>query len=145
MPDRELSMGYDHVAYATKDTDATVKILSALGFTVKIYKQEIDKFNVFITKMVSSGHDIVEIVEPRAASSVVTRLLGENQAAIYHACFKTHDFHGAQDRLKEAGAVTITRPMRIPYPVTDEHKSFWASHMYHPSLGLFEITGPEAE
>ena len=136
-------MEYDHVAYATRDTDATVKVLSMLGFTLKIYKQEIDKFNVFITKMVSDGNDVVEIVEPKGSPSVVSNLLGENQATIYHACFRTQDFHGAREKLRNAGAVTVTKPMRIPYPISEEHKTFWASHMYHPNLGLFEITGPE--
>jgi 4-hydroxyphenylpyruvate dioxygenase-like putative hemolysin len=145
MSDSELSTGYDHVAYATKDTDATVKLLTTLGFTVKIYKQEIEKFNVFITKMVSRDNHVAEIVEPRGAPSVVSKLLDGNEATIYHACFKTDDFEGARERLREAGAVTITKPMRIPYPVTEEHTTYWASHMYHPNLGLFEITGPEKE
>jgi len=145
MPDGGLAIEYDHVAYATTDTDATVKILSTLGFTLKIYKQEIDSFNVFITKMVSSQRDVVEIVEPRGASSVVSRLLARTPATIYHACFRTDDFRAASESLKQAGVLTITKPMRIPYPITEAHRSYWTSHVYHPSVGLFEITGPERE
>ncbi|WP_338871368.1 VOC family protein [Myxococcus stipitatus] len=142
--DGALFIGYDHIAYATRDTDASVKLFEALGFTVKIYKQEIDKFNVFVTKLVSQDHHVAELVESRGGPSVVTELLGDKETAVYHVCFKTNDFQRAREKLKGTGAVTVTRPMRIPYPLTPEHERFWASHMYHPSLGLFEITGPDA-
>ncbi len=142
MADDDLFIGYDHIAYVTKDTDATVKLLGALGFTLKIYKQEIEKFNAYITKMVSVRQEVAEIVEPSGPKSVVSRLLESTDANVYHTCFRTDDFHKAEQRMKEAGAVTITAPMSIPYPLTEEHKTFLASHMYHPNLGVFEITGP---
>jgi len=69
-------------------------------------------------------------------------VLADREASIYHACFRTTDFHTALAKLKKLGAVAITKPMRIPYPVTEEHKTFLDVHLYHPSLGLFEITGP---
>lgn len=142
MSNDDIFVGYDHVAYATRDTDATVKILEALGFTVKIYKEQIEKFNVYVTKMVSKAGTVAEIVESVSFPSVVSELLGDRNAIVYHACFKTDDFYKAQEKMKRSGAVTVTKPMTIPYPITEEHKSYLASHMYHPSLGLFEITGP---
>jgi 4-hydroxyphenylpyruvate dioxygenase-like putative hemolysin len=145
MSDNEFFVGYDHVAYATRDTDATVKLLEALGFTVKIYKEKIEKFNVYVTKMVSKAKHVAEIVEPVSSPSVVSELLGDRDATVYHTCFQTDDFDKAREKMKKAGAVTITKPMRIPYPITEAHKSYFASHMYHPNLGLFEITGPIRE
>jgi 4-hydroxyphenylpyruvate dioxygenase-like putative hemolysin len=143
MPDDGLFQGYDHVAYATRNTDATVKILEALGFTLKIYKQQIEKFNVYISKMVSSTGHVAEIVEPIGARSVVSDILKEQDATVYHTCIRTTNFGEARAKMKQCGAVTITKPMRIPYPVTEEHRTFWASHMYHSALGVFEITGPD--
>ena len=145
MSDQSLFIGYDHVAYATRDTDASVKVFEALGFTVKIYKQELEKFNVYVTKLVSSANHVAELVEPREGPNVVSKVLEDKETAAYHVCFRTNDFHQAQDKLKKSGAVVVTRPMRIPYPVTEEHATYWASHMYHPHLGLFELTGPERE
>ena len=75
--DDGLFTGYDHVAYATRDTDATVKVLEALGFTLKIYKEEIKKFNVYITKLVSERGHVAEVVEPVSSPSVVSDLLGD--------------------------------------------------------------------
>jgi aminocarboxycyclopropane-forming enzyme len=147
MSDEPLFIGYDHVAYATRDTDATVKVLEQLGFSLKIYKEELKRFNVYVTKLVSgdAAQNVAEVVEPISAPSAVSNLVGDRDSMLYHACFRTNDLRRAQERLKHIGAVVVTKPMRIPYPVTEKHKSFMTSHMYHPSLGLFEITGPLLE
>jgi len=142
MSDRDLFIGYDHVAYASRDTDATVKLLEVLGFDVKIYKKDLDKFNVHVTKMTLPSGPVAEIVEPRGERSAVSKVLEGRDASVYHACFRTTDFHSALEKLKKLGVVIITKPMRIPYPITDEHRSFLDVHLYHPSIGLFEITGP---
>jgi 4-hydroxyphenylpyruvate dioxygenase-like putative hemolysin len=142
MPAEELFLGYDHIAYATQDTDATVKLLQELGFQVGIHKADLGKFKARITKMVSGAGDVAEIVEPTNSSSVVSALLADRGATVYHTCFRATDFHEAHARMKKAGAVTITRPMRIPYPITEAHKTFLTCHMYHEYLGVFEITGP---
>src|SRR3954447_2529313 len=116
MEDEELFIGFDHVAYATRDTDGTVTLLEQLGFTLKIYKREIEKFNVYITKMISSNNHVAEIVEPISSPSVVSAILGGQEATVYHTCFRTNDFTKARERMKNMGAVTITKPMQIPYP-----------------------------
>lgn len=143
MDGRPLFAGFDHVAWASRDTDATVGLLQALGFEVRVYKQPLDKFNVYVTKLMAASGHVAEVIEPRGPGSVVSRLLEHQEAAVYHVCFRTRDFRAAQAALQQAGAVTVTRPMRIPYPVTDEHATFWDSHVFHPGLGLFEIAGGE--
>jgi methylmalonyl-CoA/ethylmalonyl-CoA epimerase len=142
MSAEQLFRGYDHIAYATRNTDGTVALLEALGFSVGIHQQPLDKFKVRITKMVSPAGEVAEIVEPTSPSSVVSGFLAERGATVYHTCFRVTDFHEAFRRVKQAGAVVITRPMRIPYPITEAHKTFLACHLYHEHLGLFEITGP---
>ena len=142
MSDRELFTGYDHIAYATRDTDASIKLLEALGFEVKVHRQVIERFNVYMTKMVLNGGPVAELIEPCGERSAVSRVVADKQASVYHACYRTRDFAAAFDKLKQLGAVAITKPMRIAYPLTEEHKTFLDVHLYHPSLGLFEITGP---
>ena len=142
MTDRELFTGYDHVAYATHDTNAAVKLLEALGFSVKVYRRELDRFNVVVTKLTLPGGAVAELVEPRGERSAVGQVLAAHGASVYHACLRTTDFHAAYDRVRQLGAVAITKPMRIPYPVTPEHETFLDVHLYHPSLGLFEISEP---
>ncbi len=147
MPDNDFFTGYDHISYATKDTDATVAILTALGFVLKNYKEGQDDYDVYVTKMVSSAGDVAEIVEPRSEASAVSEILRklQQQTVVYHTCFRTTDFDAAHAALKRAGAVSIFKPTTVQVALTEEHRTFQYSHMYHPFLGVFEVTGPRKE
>ncbi|MEA2663498.1 MAG: aminocarboxycyclopropane-forming enzyme [Candidatus Eremiobacteraeota bacterium] len=136
--------GFDHVSYATLDTDATVEILRALGFELHNYKEGQSDFDVFISKMVGPEGDVVEVVEPRSADSAVSKLLrDQNQKTmVYHTCFRTDDFEGTCARLKRAGALTVSKPGPVQVALTPEHRTYRYTHMFHPFLGVFEVTGP---
>lgn len=136
--------GFDHVSYATLDTDATVEILRALGFELRNYKEGQSDFDVFISKMVGPAGDVVEVVEPRSADSAVSKLLrDQNQKTmVYHTCFRTEDFEGTCARLKRAGALTVSKPGPVQVALTPEHRTYRYTHMFHPFLGVFEVTGP---
>ena len=136
--------GFDHVSYATRDTDATIAVFRALGFDVRVYKEAQDDFDVVISKMVSPGGDVIEIVEPRGEESTVGRLLRDHkqQTMVYHACFRTDDFEATYAQLKRAGALTLSPPGPVQVALTPEHRTFRFSHMFHPFRGVFEVTGP---
>lgn len=141
MTDTSALQGCDHIAYATRDTDATIRLLEMLGFRTVIYKQPLERFGVSISKLMSSRGDIVEVVEPLSQGSSVSRLLAQSSATIYHAAFRTDAFGLTREALLAAGALSVSSPTTIPYPATPLHSTFQANHMYHPHLGLFEITG----
>lgn len=133
----------DHIAYAISNTDKSLEIFSILGFTESLfYKQKIEKFASYITKIQSAHGEIVELVEPITNKSVVTSLIKNKQSTIYHAAFYTNDLNYTLKLLKDTGAVIITEPMSIPYPATRKHSEYKTSHVFHPSVGIFEITGP---
>ncbi|QIH11022.1 MULTISPECIES: VOC family protein [unclassified Pseudomonas] len=134
-------LGIDHIAYATRSTQKTAAFFTALGFEVLFHRQPIDKFGVLITKLRSPTGEIVEVVEPFRPDSVVSRLLVNVEACIYHAAFRVDDLAATQASLAGIGGVTVTNVMTIPYPATEEHRSLTTSHMFHPAVGLFEITG----
>ncbi|MBB4132028.1 coronamic acid synthetase CmaC [Xanthomonas sp. 3075] len=134
-------LAIDHIAYATRSTEKTSAFFAALGFEVLFHKQPIEKFGVLITKLHSPVGEIVEVVEPFRPDSVVSRLLVNVEACIYHAAFRVSDIQTVQTSLARIGGVTVTAPMTIPYPATEEHRSLTTSHMFHPAVGLFEITG----
>ena len=140
----EVFAGFDHVSYATRDTDATVAVFRALGFELRNYKELQDDFDVLISKMVSPGGDVIEIVEPRGADNPVGKLLRDQnqQTMVYHTCFRTTDFEAACARLKRAGALTVSPPGPVRVALTPEHRTFRYTHMFHPFLGVFEIEGP---
>lgn len=136
--------GFDHVSYATLDTDATVELFRALGFELRVYKEAQNDFNVLISKMVGPTGDVIEIVEPRGADSAVSKLLrDQNQKTmVYHTCFRTDDFEATYARLKRAGALTVSKPSMVQVALTPEHRTYRFAHMFHPFLGVFEVTGP---
>lgn len=136
--------GFDHVSYATLDTDATVELFRALGFELRNYKEAQNDFNVRISKMVGPAGDVIEIVEPGGADSAVSRLLrDQNQKTmVYHTCFRTDDFEATCARLKRAGALTVSKPGPVQVALTPEHRTYRFVHMFHPFLGVFEVTGP---
>lgn len=136
----------DHVAFATTQTDKSVEIFEILGFKQKLFhKEKIDKFDSYITKLQSDNGQIIELVEPCTDKSVVHNLLKGQAATIYHSAFLTDNLQETLTKLKAAGAVVITEPMSIPYPATAAHENYKASHVYHPNVGLFEVTGPIVE
>ncbi|MDH1624075.1 VOC family protein [Stutzerimonas stutzeri] len=131
----------DHIAYATRSTEKTLAFFTALGFEVLFHRQPIEKFGVLITKLRSPAGEIIEVVEPFRPNSVVSRLLQDVEACLYHAAFRVGDLPTAQATLAGIGGVTVTTAMTIPYPATAQHLSLTTSHMFHPAVGLFEITG----
>ncbi len=137
---------FDHIAFATTATDKSIEIFSILGFKKTLFlKQKIDKFDSFITKLESTDGQIIELVEPCSEQSVVHKTLKGREATIYHSAFLTPDLHATLTQLKAAGAVIITEPMTIPYPATPAHANYKTSHVFHPNVGLFEVTGPIPE
>lgn len=136
----------DHVAFATTQTDKSIEIFSILGFKTQLFhRQVIEKFDSLITKLQSADGQIIELVEPCSAQSVVAKLLQGKAATIYHSAFLCDDLESTLQQLKQAGAVVVTEAMTIPYPVSEAHKHYKTSHVYHPNVGLFEVTGPVKE
>jgi len=133
---------FDHVAFATTKTDASIEIFAILGFDrMLFYKKNISKFESLITKLTSLKGQIIEIVEPSSEKSVVHRLLKSYQGTVYHTAFLVNDIEKTIVQLKELGTIVITEPMSIPYPTSEKHYHYMTSHLFHPNIGLFEVTG----
>lgn len=133
----------DHIAFATTNSDKAMEIFKVLGFTESVhYKKNIDKFSSKITKLQAPTGEVIELVEPDNENSVVSRILKDHKANVYHSAFLVDDIQETLDKLTAIGAIIITEPMAIPYPATPAHENYMTSHIFHPYVGLFEITGP---
>lgn len=138
-----INSSFDHIAYATKDTNKTIEIFSILGFRNQLfYKKPIERFGCYISKIQSEYGQVLEIVEPHSEKNVVAKLLQNREATIYHSAFFTPNLMDTLAQLKKAGVIIITEPMDIPYPISEAHRQYKVSHVFHPNLGLFEVTGP---
>lgn len=132
------SNGIDHVAYATKNTDKTIAIFKLLDYEVALLKKEINRFNIIVSKMTNYKGDVIEIVEPVRKPNPVQNVLKNNDCAIYHICFKVKDFYTTRKQLLSLSAVTLTKPFESLI-----FDGYMVSHMYHPSIGVFEIFGSQ--
>ncbi len=129
--------GVDHIAYATRQIDGTAEILGLLGFRKVIDKTPINKFGILASKLVNDRGDVIELVEPIPGEpSAVSGTLGTADCVLYHICHKVENFAATYLSLKAAGATTVTKPFESL--IFSRHMS---AHLYHPSLGLFEIFG----
>lgn len=138
-----LQNSFDHVAFATNDTDKSVEVFSVLGFDKTLFhKKSMEKFGSYITKLESQTGQIIELVEPETEQSVVKKLLGSCDASIYHSAFYSKNLMETLKKLKALGAILVTEPQSIPYPATPLHEHYHTSHVFHPNVGLFEVTGP---
>jgi len=131
----------DHIAYATKNSDKTAELLTMLGFKILVYKEVVEKFNSYVTKLASESGDVIELVEPMNSTSAVAKLLQDKEASVYHVAFTVPSLADAQRSLKQLGAVTLSKPFVNPYPVRPVSDGTLTTHMYHPYIGIFELTG----
>lgn len=131
-----LKNGIDHIAYASRDTDKTAKVFAIFSFEIAIYKKRIDKFNIYVSKLINGNSDVVEIVEPYSSPNPVASLLNKTECAIYHVCYKVDNFNKIFNELLECGTIVITKPFESLL-----FDNYMVSHMHHPFLGLFEIFG----
>ncbi len=133
---RNAPIGIDHIAYATKDTDKTVEFLQSFGFEIKVYKRSFEKHKAYVTKLINKNGDIVEIVEPQQFPSIYDAILGDNETAVYHICFKVEDFAHTYEIMRRAGAIPLSKPFDSIFC-----EGYLVSHMFHPNFGIFEIFG----
>lgn len=112
------------------DPRKTSAFFKTLGFEVLFHRQPIETFGVFITKLRSPAGEIVEVVEPFRADSVVSRLLVDVEACIYHVAFKVGDLHTTQASLAKIGGDrdqchddSLSRHTRTPFTDDVTHVS----------------------
>ncbi len=132
------SCGVDHIAYATPNTTKTLEIFEALGYRTVIHKKHIERFNIFVSKLINSKNDVAEIVEiyDKSKRSPIDNYVKDNQCTVYHVCYKVDDFNVTCKALRDMGSLVVTKPFESYL-----FDGYMVSHMFNQSLGLFEIFG----
>lgn len=129
--------GIDHISYAVRNTDETIKLLEIVGFNTELYRKPVEELGIYASKLMNSKSEVIELVEPMGNKpSPVDEMVSREKAVLYHVCFKVNEFENTRKKLINDGAVTVTGPFESYL-----FDGYSVSHMYHPSLGLFEIFG----
>jgi Glyoxalase/Bleomycin resistance protein/Dioxygenase superfamily len=133
-------MKLDHISYATRDTDASIRAFRPLYDQVEVYRALEPSQRVYYSYLTSKQHGHrVELVEPASAQSPVERVLQGQALALYHVSYRVDAFQPAVKYFKENRFFMVTSPFR---PELDP--STKVCHFYHPDAGLFEVMGPDA-
>ncbi|MCK4553674.1 VOC family protein [Candidatus Parcubacteria bacterium] len=137
MEEQKINMRLDHIAYAVKSTDETIKVFSAIYPIVTVYKCLEKNQNVFITYLSnkSETHKI-ELVEPAGNPNPVENILKSKDAVLYHLCYRVENFKKAIRYIKECHFFMVTAPFK-----TSVEKNMWACHFFNPKCGIIEIIG----
>jgi 4-hydroxyphenylpyruvate dioxygenase-like putative hemolysin len=132
------SSGVDHIAYATPNTTETLALLESLGYRTVIHKKHIERFNIFVSKLINSKNDVAEVVEiyDKSKRSPIDNYVKDNQCTVYHICYKVDDFNATYKALRDMGSLVVTKPFESYL-----FDGYMVSHMFNQSLGLFEIFG----
>jgi hypothetical protein len=137
MKEQKINMKLDHIAYAVKSTDETIKAFSAIYPIVTVYKCLEKNQNVFITYLSNKSEAYkIELVEPAGQPNPVENILRANDAVLYHLCYRVGDFKKAVSYFKERHFFMVTAPFE-----TAVEKNYWACHFFNPKFGIIEIVG----
>ena len=60
----------------------------------------------------------------------------------YHTCYEVSDFKEGIELFKDKGFRAMTKPFLTELE-NEEYHCKWATHMYHPKLGMIELYGKE--
>lgn len=127
----------DHIAYAVKSTDKSIKAFSLIYPKIIQYKCVEKNQNVLITYLsTQKGDHYIELVEPLGEENPVKNILKTKDSAMYHLCYRVNDFKQSIALLKKNKYLMITTPFE-----TAVEKGVWACHFFNPESGIIEIMG----
>ena len=134
---KKIHMKLDHIAYAVKSTDETIKEFRSIYPNVPVYKCFEKSQNVYITYLSNEFEDYnIELIEGVSSPNPVENILKSRDVALYHLCYKVDDFNKAISYFKAKNFFMITSPFE-----TAIEKGVWACHFFNPKVGIIEITG----
>ena len=104
-------MKIDHIGVATNGIDQVAKFyLEALGLVVS-ETEEVSEQKVRVA-MLAIGESRIELLEPTAADSPISRFLEKRGPGLHHIAVQIDDIHAALADLKAKGARLIDEEPR---------------------------------
>ena len=103
--------GLSHVAFATKDINKTVALFKEkfkIEDIIEPFEFSPQKVKVAFLHL---GDSSIEVIEPLAADSPITKFLDKNpNGGMHHVCFYVDDLANAIEDLKAEGVRALNKP-----------------------------------
>ncbi|NPA74469.1 MAG: methylmalonyl-CoA epimerase [Euryarchaeota archaeon] len=100
----------DHVALATRSIEDATKIWKEMG--MDIHYEEVPEQKVKVA-MIKIGDSRLEILEPTAEDSPISRFLEKHGGGLHHIAVEVDDIENAIDELKSKGFRMIDETPRV--------------------------------
>ena len=143
MPDFEDQYGlqFHHLGLAVKKTDATIRFLSGLGYTISPSVRD-ELQNVHLMLATRRGMPAIEIIYPTETPGPLAPILKARTSMIYHICYESKNREESL-RLLEAGKnrVSLLSPPCPAVLFGGRKVSFYVI----VGFGVIEILEPESE
>ena len=138
-----MDIKLNHIAYAVKSTDVSIEAFKTLYPMISTYKIPIKDKNIMTTTLISeNGTHMIELIEGNGTPNPVENMLKKRHSVFYHTCYEVSDFKRGIELFKDKGFRAMTQPFLTELE-DEEYHCKWATHMYHPKLGMIELYGNE--
>jgi LAO/AO transport system kinase len=104
------SPAIDHLGIAVKSLDAALAFYASLGLT-PTHRETVDAEKVHVA-MLPAGDSRIELLEPSAPGSPISKFLEQRGGGIHHVALKVHDLAAVVERLRATGARLLNEPRR---------------------------------
>ena len=98
----------DHLGIAVKSIEAAIPFYDALGFAVA-HRETVENEKVHVA-MLPAGDSRIELLEPSAADSPISKFLEKRGGGLHHLALKVPDLDAAVERLRASGARLLNEP-----------------------------------
>ena len=100
----------DHLGIAVPSLDDAIRFYESIGLEVA-HRETVETEKVRVA-MLPTGESRIELLEPVAADSPISRFLEKRGAGLHHVALRVRDLNAAVSRLREAGARLLNEPRR---------------------------------
>lgn len=129
LPDFE----FHHIGVATQDIEKTARYYLSAGFVMS--DTVIDPIQkVKITFLSKDGMPRIELLEPAADDSPVTKILQKSGTGPYHFCYEVINMNEAIKQLKNKRFLPLFKPVQA---IALENR--YICFLYNTDVGLIEI------
>jgi len=101
----------DHIGIAVKSIAEARKLYEALGLNV-VHEETVEHERVR-TAMIPAGDARIELLEPTAADSPISKFLAKRGEGLHHIAVHVEDISGTMETLKAQGARLISEDIQI--------------------------------
>jgi len=127
------TLKFHHLGIAARCIEKCADIYCKLGYTVSDIKVEPTQ-NVKIAFLSKPGSPLIELVEPLASDSPISRIIVQSGTTPYHTCYEVEDINDAIDELENLNFRPLFEPLS-----SEAMEDGLFCYLFSVEIGLIEL------